>query len=170
MFDDNQVVQQLTGEQNSHLKIIEKQLGVRIHQRGNQFTLHGERAIVELGMRLLKELALLIGKGYPLYGSDIVYAARILKGGKPAGGPDTVPPELTLSRPQVNGTLVILNGRSEPGSTVTVNGETADVDASGTFKKVISFERQGVNVVTVRAVDGAGNETVRRETVMIEVY
>jgi phosphate starvation-inducible protein PhoH and related proteins len=78
VIDDNQVVQQLAGEQNSHLKIIEKQLGVRIHQRGNQFTLHGERAIVELGERLLRELALLIGKGYPLYGSDIVYAARIL--------------------------------------------------------------------------------------------
>jgi phosphate starvation-inducible protein PhoH and related proteins len=78
VFDDNQVVQQLAGEQNSHLKIIEKQLGVRIHQRGNQFVLHGERAIVELGQRLLKELAQLIEKGYPLFGSDIVFAARIL--------------------------------------------------------------------------------------------
>ncbi len=78
VFDDNQVVQQLIGEQNSHLKIIEKQLGLRIHMRGNQFVLQGERAIVELGRRLLKELALVIGKGYPLYASDIVFAARIL--------------------------------------------------------------------------------------------
>jgi phosphate starvation-inducible protein PhoH and related proteins len=78
VFDDNQVVQQLTGEQNSHLKIIENQLGVRIHQRGNQFALHGERAIVELGSRLLQELAQLIEKGYPLYASDIVFAVRIL--------------------------------------------------------------------------------------------
>jgi len=78
VFDDNQVVQQLAGEQSSHLKIIEKQLGVRIHQRGNQFVLHGERAIVELGQRLLRELAQLIAKGYPLYAGDIVFAARIL--------------------------------------------------------------------------------------------
>jgi len=95
---------------------------------------------------------------------------KVLAGGRRSGGPDTVPPELVLSRPQVNGTLVILSGRSEPGSTVTVNGEPADVDASGAFKKVISFHREGMNVLTVRAVDGAGNETLRRETVMIEVY
>ena len=70
----------------------------------------------------------------------------------------------------MNGTLVILSGRSEPGSAVSVNGEPADVDAAGTFKKVISFANEGVNVLTVRAVDGAGNETLRRETVMIEIY
>jgi phosphate starvation-inducible protein PhoH and related proteins len=77
-FDNNPVVQQLAGEQNSHLKIIEKQLGVRIHLRGNQFVLNGEPAIVELSRRLLQELGQLIDKGYPLYSSDIVFAARIL--------------------------------------------------------------------------------------------
>ncbi|MCL4808923.1 MAG: hypothetical protein KJ062_14235, partial [Thermoanaerobaculia bacterium] len=93
---------------------------------------------------------------------------KVMRGGKPAGGPDNVPPDLVLSRPQVSGTLVILSGRTEPGATVTVNGEPADVDASGAFKKVISMSREGVNVLTVRAADGAGNETVRRETVMID--
>jgi phosphate starvation-inducible PhoH-like protein len=78
VIDDNQVVQQLAGEKSSHLKIIEKQLGVRIHQRGNQFSVQGERALVELALRLLTELARLLAKGYPLYPSDIVYAARIL--------------------------------------------------------------------------------------------
>jgi len=95
---------------------------------------------------------------------------KVLRGGKRAGGPDTVPPELVLSRPQVSGSIVILSGRSEPGSAVTVNGEAADVDASGAFKKVVSLDRQGINVISVRAVDGAGNETLRRETVMIELY
>jgi hypothetical protein len=70
----------------------------------------------------------------------------------------------------VNGTLVILTGKTEPGAALTVNGEPIDVDASGAFKKVISFHTEGVNVLSVRAVDGAGNETVRRETVMIDVY
>ncbi len=93
---------------------------------------------------------------------------KVMRGGKPAGGPDNVPPDLVLSRPQVSGTLVILSGRTEPGAAVTVNGEPADVDASGAFKKVISMSREGVNVLTVRAADGAGNETVRRETVMID--
>jgi hypothetical protein len=95
---------------------------------------------------------------------------KVLRGGRTTGGPDTTPPELVLSRPQVNGTLVILTGRTEPGASLTVNGEPADVDSSGAFKKVISFHTEGVNVLSVRAVDGAGNETVRRETVMIDVY
>ena len=77
-FDNNQVVQQLAGEQNTHLKIMEKQLGVRIHLRGNQFVLSGEPAMVELGRRLLQELGQVIAKGYPLYSSDIVFAVRIL--------------------------------------------------------------------------------------------
>jgi hypothetical protein len=94
---------------------------------------------------------------------------KVLRGGRTTGGPDTVPPELSLERPQVSGTLVIISGRSEPGAVVTVNGELADVDASGAFKKVISLDREGMNLLTVRAVDGAGNETVRRETVMIDV-
>jgi len=77
-FEDNQVIQQLAGEQNSHLKIMEKQLRVRIHLRGNVFSIHGERSQVELAERLLKELKGLIVKGHPLYASDIVYAIRIL--------------------------------------------------------------------------------------------
>jgi phosphate starvation-inducible protein PhoH and related proteins len=78
VFDDNQLVQQLAGEQNNHLKIVEKQLDVRIHQRGNQFSISGSNANVEIATRLLRELARLIEKGYPFSASDIVYAARIL--------------------------------------------------------------------------------------------
>jgi phosphate starvation-inducible protein PhoH and related proteins len=77
-FEDNGLVQQLAGEQNSHLKIVEKQLGVRIHLRGNQFSISGDAADVELADRLLKELAELVEKVHPLYGSDIVYGIRIL--------------------------------------------------------------------------------------------
>ena len=111
-----------------------------------------------------------LGKGNVASEWSLTRRFKVLAGGQRSGGPDTVPPELVLSRPQVNGTLVILMGRSEPGSAVSVNGEPADVDATGAFKKVVSFEREGVNIITVRAVDGAGNETLRRETVMIEVY
>ncbi|MGV8075052.1 MAG: PhoH family protein [Syntrophobacteraceae bacterium] len=77
-FEDNRLVQQLAGEQNSHLKTIEKQLGVRVHLRGNQFTISGDRPHVELTERLLHQLAGLVQTGYPLYVSDIVYALGIL--------------------------------------------------------------------------------------------
>jgi phosphate starvation-inducible PhoH-like protein len=77
-FEDNRLVQPLAGEQNSHLKIIEKQLDVKIHLRGNRFTLSGDKPHVELTEQLLKQLGGLVQSGYPLYGSDIVYAIRIL--------------------------------------------------------------------------------------------
>lgn len=77
-FDDNVVVQQIAGEQNSHIKIIEKQLDVRVHLRGNQFSVIGDPPQVELAIRLLRELKELIQSGHPLYRSDIVYAIRIL--------------------------------------------------------------------------------------------
>jgi phosphate starvation-inducible protein PhoH and related proteins len=77
-FEDNLLVQQLAGSQNSHLKTIEKQLDVRIHLRGNQFSISGDPPHVELAVRLLKELKDLVQSGHPLYGSDIVYALRIL--------------------------------------------------------------------------------------------
>jgi len=57
---------------------MEKQLGVRIHLRGNQFTVGGDRPQVELTETLLKQLAELISRGYPLYQSDILFAIGIL--------------------------------------------------------------------------------------------
>lgn len=77
-FEDIYLVQQLAGEQNSYLKIIEKQLDVKVHLRGNQFTIVGDEPHVQLTKQLIQQLAELIQRGYPLFGSDIVYAIRIL--------------------------------------------------------------------------------------------
>ena len=77
-FDDNRLLQLLAGERNAHLKIIERQLDVQVHLRGNQFTISGARADVEIGERLLHELADLVQDGYPLYESDILFAIQIL--------------------------------------------------------------------------------------------
>ncbi len=77
-FEDNSLIQQLAGEQNSHIKLIEKQLGVRIHLRGNQFTVNGDKPHVDITERLLKQLAELIARDYPLYQSDILFAIGIL--------------------------------------------------------------------------------------------
>ncbi len=77
-FDDNTLLQVLAGEQNAHLKIIEKQLGVQVHQRGNQLTVSGAKADVEIVERLLNELADLVRGGYPIFESDILFAIQIL--------------------------------------------------------------------------------------------
>ncbi len=77
-FSDNRMLQSLAGQQNAHLKIIEKQLDVQVHLRGNQLTISGDRADVEIGERLLHELADLVLGGYPLFESDILFAIKIL--------------------------------------------------------------------------------------------
>ena len=77
-IDDNRLLQLLAGQQNAHLKIIERQLDVQVHLRGNQLTIAGDRADVEIGERLLSELADLVQGGYPLYESDILFAIQIL--------------------------------------------------------------------------------------------
>jgi hypothetical protein len=87
-----------------------------------------------------------------------------------SSGPEAAPPALVLQRPQVNGTIVIVTGKADPGAGVTVNGEPAETDSTGTFRKVISFTKEGLNTVEVRASDGAGNQTVRRENVVIQIF
>jgi phosphate starvation-inducible PhoH-like protein len=77
-FDDVEIVRQIAGERNSNLKIIEKQLGVKLHLRGNQFTVEGLSHQVDVSLRLLEELSDVIRKGYPIYASDVIYASRIL--------------------------------------------------------------------------------------------
>ncbi len=77
-FDDNSLMQILAGEQNANLKIIEKQLDVRVHLRGNQFMISGARPDVEVSEKLLHELSDLVRGGYPLYTSDILFAIQIL--------------------------------------------------------------------------------------------
>lgn len=77
-FDDNALLQTLAGEQNAHLKTIEKQLDVQIHLRGNQLTVSGSQAGVEIVERLIHELTDLVRGGYPLFESDILFAIRIL--------------------------------------------------------------------------------------------
>ena len=77
-FDDNRLLQLLAGERNAHLKIIERELDVQVHLRGNQLSLIGARADAEIAERLLRELADLIKDGYPLFESDILFAIQIL--------------------------------------------------------------------------------------------
>ncbi len=75
---DAALAAQLFGQQNKHLKQIEKSLGIRLGSKGTVLTLAGEQAQVQVGYRLLEELCALLHDGMPLYPTDIDYAIRIL--------------------------------------------------------------------------------------------
>jgi phosphate starvation-inducible PhoH-like protein len=79
-FDDNALLQNLCGERNSNLKLIEKALQVKLSLRGDQITLFGEESDVKLAKRVLEELYGLLSEGYPLYPSDVNHAIQILSG------------------------------------------------------------------------------------------
>ena len=79
-FDDNALLQNLCGERNTNLKLIEKALQIKLNLRGDQIILSGEESGVQLGQRILEELYALLKEGYPLYPSDVNHAVQILSG------------------------------------------------------------------------------------------
>jgi len=73
---------------------------------------------------------------------------------------DTVPPALTITRPggpYSNNRVVGVAGQTEVGASVTINGGPADNIASdGSFVGNATLG-EGVQTITVKAADGAGN-------------
>ncbi|HAD03283.1 MAG: phosphate starvation-inducible protein PhoH [Desulfuromonadales bacterium GWD2_61_12] len=68
----------LFGQENRHLKQIERTLGVRISSRGGDLQIEGDEVATSLARILLVQLDDLLREGYPLYPADIDYAIRIL--------------------------------------------------------------------------------------------
>lgn len=79
-FNDPRLLRDLLGHHDEHIKIIQRCLGVKIHIRGSAIEIEGDPLEVELSTRVIKQLYGLLEKGYPVYGSDVDYAIRILSG------------------------------------------------------------------------------------------
>ncbi|MBN2060988.1 MAG: PhoH family protein [Deltaproteobacteria bacterium] len=77
-FQENDAFALLCGEQNSHLKLLEKRLGVGIQTRGDYIILNGGDPEVELGEKVLRQLYGLIIEDFPIFANDVEYAVRIL--------------------------------------------------------------------------------------------
>ena len=83
-FPDNRLVSMLCGEHSSHLKLLEKKIGLSIHIRGNDLTLQGGSLEIELAEKTLTQLYRLLEDHYPIYINDVEYALRILSGDQSA--------------------------------------------------------------------------------------
>jgi phosphate starvation-inducible PhoH-like protein len=84
VFDDNRLAMALYGQGNTNLKLIEREVGISIHARGNELTLIGASDTVALGRSLLEQLYQLGKKGAPLAPADIARAVRVLQGDRSA--------------------------------------------------------------------------------------
>jgi len=76
---DPQLATALFGQQNRHLRQIERLIGVRLSSKGFTAFLEGGAQDVQKVVTLLEGLASLLQCGFPLRQTDIEYADRILR-------------------------------------------------------------------------------------------
>ena len=75
---------ELLGQHDEHIRIVERETGVRIDVGEGTLAFHGDPLETELAQRVLGQLYTLLEQGYPIYASDVDYAVRILSGDRGA--------------------------------------------------------------------------------------
>ena len=98
VFDDNELAQSLYGQNNLHLKLIERQLGLSLHARGNELSLIGPEAAVELARRLFQELSVLYKAAKPVTSEEVVRALIMLKHDKDTKVRDVLQDTVVISQ------------------------------------------------------------------------
>ncbi|HWC03185.1 MAG TPA: PhoH family protein [Methylomirabilota bacterium] len=68
----------LLGRNDENLRLLEKELALRIVARGNEITLRGDERQVARGTRIVEELLARLGAGLPAQASDVRAALRVL--------------------------------------------------------------------------------------------
>jgi hypothetical protein len=63
--------------------------------------------------------------------------------------------------------LVQVKGRTEPGATLTVNGERMEVDSDGSFNDWITLQKPGRQMVVIRATGLNGGVNERKVAVVV---
>jgi hypothetical protein len=83
---------------------------------------------------------------------------------------DDVPPELEITEFVPIGSMVIVNGRTEPGATLWINNERTETYDDGTFYAVVRLRREGLNNIRFVSQDTAGNEAELTKTAYVEFH
>ena len=83
-FPEPQHFRLLLGQQDEHVRLIERALGVRVTAHDTSLNIVGDAIEQELAGRLFSQLYDVVERGYPVYPSDVDYAIRILSGDRNA--------------------------------------------------------------------------------------
>ncbi len=75
-FEDNNLLIELFGSQESNLKLLEKELSVSIVTRGNQIVIQGEEESTHIAGKTLAFLYLCLQEGKPIDATDVMAALR----------------------------------------------------------------------------------------------
>ncbi len=77
------------------------------------------------------------------------------------------PPPLTLEPLEARGNILQVKGRTEPGASLTVNGQRIDVASDGTFNEYITLEPGAKPVVVIRVTGLSGGVTEQRRPFVV---
>ncbi len=77
MFDDNGAAAELYGEGERSLKVLEQELGIIAHARGNEVRLSGAEQGVRVARKVLQELYAQVRLGNAVHARDVREAVRI---------------------------------------------------------------------------------------------
>lgn len=80
---------------------------------------------------------------------------------------DGPPPPLVIESLDTRQNLVQVKGRTEPGATLTVNGERMEVDSDGSFNDWITLQKPGRQMVVIRATGLNGGVNERKVAVVV---
>ncbi len=87
-----------------------------------------------------------------------------------AGSAPGPPPPLQIETLDLRAPILQIKGRSEPGATVTVNGQRVEVQADGSFNEFVTLEKPGQQVVVVRAVGLNGGVAEKRQSLIVPPF
>jgi hypothetical protein len=68
---------------------------------------------------------------------------------------------------ETRGNILQVKGKTEPGATVTVNGQRVDLDSDGSFNDFITLEKAGRQEVVLRATGLNGGVNEQRRPVVV---
>lgn len=77
------------------------------------------------------------------------------------------PPPLVIESFDVRTNILQVKGRTEPGATVTVNGQPVDVQGDGSFNEFITLDKPGRQTVLVRSTGLGGGVAEQRRPVVV---
>jgi hypothetical protein len=89
-------------------------------------------------------------------------AWRFTLAAAPSTGP---PPPLVFETAELKGNILHVSGRTEPGATVTLNGDRLDVQPDGTFNEFLTFTGSAGDTVVLRATTRKGGRVEDRRRV-----
>ena len=87
-FDVADLFRELLGQHDEHVKLLEREIGVRIEVGDSTLTLVGDPVQTDLAARVLRQLYSLLEQRYPVYLADVEYALRIVSGDRAASVKD----------------------------------------------------------------------------------